>query len=223
MVRMRGSALSPNTRGGDRMSQGYLVPQGTQERETEVKKSRFIARAARVTTREEAIAVLERVRHDHPQARHHCWAYLLGNPDAASSAATSDAGEPAGTAGKPILGVIQHKRIGDVIVVVTRYFGGIKLGAGGLVRAYAGAAEAVLSALVLVEQVAWVGVELALDFSQEQAVRHWAQSNCAEVGSVAYGTGVTMRLCVAERHLGTLRDFCDARGIRLSTGPGTAS
>ncbi len=123
----------------------YPTPAQFIETETEVKKSRFIARATKVTDRQSAIAFVEQAKQDYPGARHHCWAYLLGNPASASSAAANDAGEPSGTAGKPILNVIQHKGVGDVIVVVIRYFGGIKLGAGGLVRAYSGAAEAVMS------------------------------------------------------------------------------
>lgn len=198
------------------MTQGYLVPREVQEREIEVKKSRFIARAGRVATREEAMTFLAQARRDHPQARHHCWAYLVGNPASASSAAMSDDGEPSGTAGKPILGVIQHKCIGDVMVVVIRYFGGVKLGAGGLVRAYAGAAEAVLSTLALDERVARVEVDLMLDFSQEHAVRHWAQTNAAEIEAVTYGVGVAMRLSLAEEALGALRELCRARGIGLT-------
>lgn len=127
------------------MSKDYPIPAGFLERETEIKKSRFIARVAPVSSRDEVKAWLEQARNDHPDARHICWAYQIGRPGAAAEAAMNDDGEPSGTAGKPILSVIQHKDLGDVLVMVIRYFGGIKLGAGGLVRAYAGATEAVLS------------------------------------------------------------------------------
>lgn len=198
------------------MADGYPTPQAPAEAVLEVKKSRFIAYAAPAATRAAALACLERARHDHPQASHHCWAYVLGDPDAASSAAMSDDGEPSGTAGKPILSVIQHKRIGDVMVVVSRYFGGIKLGAGGLVRAYAGASEAVLSALTLVERMARVDVALALEFAQEDAVRHWAEVHDASIGAADYGSaGVRLILTLAERDLVALDQFCRARAIRL--------
>ncbi len=195
------------------MSQGYPVPAKTLEREIERRKSRFIARAGGVATREEGMAFLQTVRDRYPDARHHCWAYLLGDPETAASAAMNDDGEPSGTAGKPILGVIQHKGIGDVMVVVARYFGGVKLGAGGLVRAYAGATEAVLSELPLTSQVQLDTVRLEMDFAHEQAVRHWAGEHDADVMAVAYGEGVTMRLRLPAEQCNELQDFCAANGI----------
>ena len=98
------------------------------------KKSRFIAEVFPVTSEEEAMQYLEEARKRYWDARHHCWAYVLGrNP---SAERMSDDGEPAGTAGKPILEVIRGRQITDVLVIVTRYFGGTLLGTGGLVRAY---------------------------------------------------------------------------------------
>jgi len=153
------------------MSPSYRVPATTLERALEVKKSRFIARVTRVESREQAMAFLETLRRAHPDARHHCWAYLLGNPRSASTAACNDDGEPSGTAGKPILHVIQHKGIGDVMVVVARYFGGIKLGAGGLTRASRAACEDVLSALPLALRQPWLQRRVRCDFSLEQPLR----------------------------------------------------
>lgn len=193
----------------------YGVPGTTLEREIEVKKSRFIAWVERVATRDAALQVLCKRRAAHPQASHHCWAYLLGDPQAASSAAMSDDGEPSGTAGKPILNVIQHKHIGDVMVVVTRYFGGTKLGAGGLVRAYAGATEAVLSALTVEQRVQRLQAALEMDFAQEQGVRHWADVHGAEVVTVDYGQRVRMGLSIDRALLDQLQDFCAAHGIVL--------
>lgn len=112
--------------------------------EFEVKRSRFLARLRRVTSEEAARAVIEGRRRTHVDARHHCSAFILG-PDG-RVARSSDDGEPPGTAGVPMLNVLQHNGLSDVVAVVTRYFGGIKLGAGGLVRAYSDAvAEAVAS------------------------------------------------------------------------------
>lgn len=195
------------------MSQGYPVPARTLEREIERRKSRFIARAGCVATREEAMAFLENVRDQYPDARHHCWAYLVGDPETAASAAMNDDGEPSGTAGKPILNVIRHKGIGDVMVVVARYFGGVKLGAGGLVRAYAGATEAVLSELPLTSQVPLDIVHLDMDFAREQAVRHWAGEHDARVLAIDYGDGVTMRLRLPTAQRDELEAFCAANGI----------
>lgn len=105
--------------------------------ELEIKRSRFLARIRRVGTEEAARAVIDGRRTHHFDARHHCSAFVLG-PDA-RTARSSDDGEPAGTAGIPMLQVLQKNSLTDVVVVVTRYFGGVKLGAGGLVRAYSDA------------------------------------------------------------------------------------
>ncbi len=110
--------------------------------ELEIKRSRFLTRLRRVTTEEDARAVVDERRRTHFDARHHCSAFILG-PDS-RTARSSDDGEPAGTAGVPMLNVLQHNGLSDVLAVTTRYFGGIKLGAGGLVRAYSdGVAHAV--------------------------------------------------------------------------------
>jgi len=191
----------------------FFTPARTLERELEVKKSRFIARATTVNSREAALAFVEAVRADYPDARHHCWAYLIGNPATAASAAMSDDGEPGGTAGKPILNVIQHKGIGDVIVVVTRYFGGIKLGAGGLVRAYSGATQQVLADLPLVEHRPQREYRLRFDFSREQPLRHWAEQHGAELLSIDYGQQVEARLAVPEEHRETFEAFLGAQDI----------
>jgi len=110
----------------------YHIATSVFEAQYTVKKSRFIARVVPIGSREDALAAVAVAKRDYPDARHHCWAYLLGEPGDARSAGMSDDGEPAGTAGKPILNVLQHGKFGDVLVVVIRYFGGIKLGAGGL-------------------------------------------------------------------------------------------
>lgn len=195
------------------MSGTYAVPAGELEREIEIKKSRFIARAGRVGSRDEAMAFLKRARGDYPEARHHCWAYLLGTPEAARNAAMNDDGEPSGTAGKPILNVIQHKGVGDVMVVVVRYFGGVKLGAGGLVRAYSGAAEAVLSALPVSRRVPTVDVVTEMDFAHEQAMRRWAAEHGAKVAPPAYREKVSLPITLPEGAQDELQAFCSARGI----------
>lgn len=110
---------------------------GPASHEEEVKKSRFVARASAATSPEEALAFLEQVRD--PQATHNCWAYRIG-----ARYRFADDGEPGGTAGRPILGAIERQGLDHVVVVVTRFFGGIKLGAGGLARAYGGVAASCL-------------------------------------------------------------------------------
>ncbi|NMT64515.1 YigZ family protein [Marinobacter orientalis] len=198
------------------MSRNYPVPAGFLERETEVKKSRFIARVAPVSSRDEVKARLEQAHKDHPDARHICWAYQIGRPGAAAEAGMNDDGEPSGTAGKPILSVIQHKDMGDVLVLVIRYFGGIKLGAGGLVRAYAGATEAVLSAVERVIQPPTSRVTITMTFADEQPLRHWCEQNEAQLDQVDYGSRVVAGIAVPVDRLNGLSEFCDARGIGYS-------
>ncbi len=112
--------------------------------EIEEKKSRFIAQVAAVATEEEALAFIEARKKQFWDARHNCYAYVLG--EKAQTVRFSDDGEPAGTAGRPILEVLLNSGIRDLVVVVTRYFGGVLLGTGGLVRAYTKAAQAGLAA-----------------------------------------------------------------------------
>ena len=195
------------------MAKDYPIPAGFLERETEIKKSRFIARVAPVSSRDDVKSWLEQARNDHPDARHICWAYQIGRPGAAAEAAMNDDGEPSGTAGKPILSVIQHKDLGDVLVMVLRYFGGIKLGAGGLVRAYAGATEAVLSGVERVIQQPVSQVTVTMTFADEQPLRHWCDQNGAEIGNVGYSAGVTADVSLAEEQNQEFTAFCESRGI----------
>jgi len=196
------------------MSSSYPTPAASVETKTEVKKSRFIARAAKVVDRQAALALVEKAKQDYPDARHHCWAYMLGNPASASSAAANDAGEPSGTAGKPILNVIQHKGVGDVLLVVIRYFGGIKLGAGGLVRAYSGAAEAAMTMLPLEQAVPMQEIKLSFDFAKEQLLRHWAEQHEAQVLHVDYSQQVVMSVNVPDVVMVELTAFCAAQSIK---------
>ncbi len=198
------------------MSHAYPTPASPCEAEIEIKKSRFIARALKVHDRSAALNAVEQIRIDYPDARHYCWAYLLGNPQSATSAAMSDDGEPSGTAGKPILNVLQHKGVGDVLVIVVRYFGGIKLGAGGLVRAYGGAAEAVMSMLPTEQAIAMNRVTLMFDFAQEQALRHWAGLHGMQIDDVDYAQRVRLSAELPKAHVATLLDYCAGRNISIT-------
>lgn len=195
------------------------VPDGVVEAEHEIRKSRFLAYAAPAATREEALAAVDAMRHRYPDASHHCYAYQLGGGGQAS-AGMSDDGEPSGTAGKPILNGIQHKGIGDVVVVVSRYFGGVRLGAGGLVRAYAAATEAALAALPLRVAEHRVRQPLRMDFAHEQPLRHWAAQHEATLEDVAYGEGVFVTLLLSASHLDALARFCAARGLVMESPDG---
>ena len=127
------------------MTEDYLVPDlpsGSFFREEEtVKRSRFIVTVGRAASPEAAHAFIEKIREEHSQATHNCWAFNAGEPGSTAQVGASDDGEPKGTAGRPMLTAVLHSGIGEVVVVVTRYFGGILLGTGGLVRAYQGSAQ----------------------------------------------------------------------------------
>ena len=193
----------------------YQVPAATFENEYVVKKSRFIARLVAVTSRDAVNLAVQQARDDYPDARHHCWAYLLGKPADAGGAGMHDDGEPAGTAGRPILNVLQHGHLGDALVIVIRYFGGIKLGAGGLVRAYSSATQQVLD-LAPVQTVRDLLSCTAIgDFSVEQALRHFLAGVEGELLAVAYTEVVTIDLAVAAVDFDALAEFCAAHAIQL--------
>ncbi|QKI90225.1 YigZ family protein [Thiomicrorhabdus xiamenensis] len=190
----------------------YPIPAEEAVAEIEIKKSRFIAYARGIQSREEGMLWLEQIKQQYPDARHHCWAYLLGNPNCAANAGMGDDGEPSGTAGKPILNVLQHKGIGDIMIIVVRYFGGIKLGAGGLTRAYGQAAQAVMEVLPTEEQVPQQVLTVICDFSQEQQVRYLCQQGEGMVDSVDYSQQVTMHLQLPEENIAELQAQLDAMG-----------
>ncbi len=205
---------NPAFDGAARHPAEYPIPAETAQAEVEIKKSRFIARAAHCPDRAQALALLEQARRDFPDARHHCWAYLLGPPHSPRSAAMSDDGEPGGTAGKPILNVLQHKGIGDIMLLVIRYFGGIKLGAGGLVRAYGQAAQAAIDQLPLTQRVPSLRLEASCDFSQEQAVRHWLETRAGTLEEVSYTHQVVLQVRLPAREQSAWEAFASALDIR---------
>lgn len=128
------------------MTEPYLIPNGFHRIETEVARSRFIASVGYTPTVDDAKAFLGQIRAEMPDASHHVYAFRVGY-GASVIEGMSDDGEPAGTAGPPVLAVLRGSKIGDIAIVVTRYFGGTKLGTGGLVRAYSEAAHVALNSL----------------------------------------------------------------------------
>ncbi|MCX4028457.1 YigZ family protein [Endozoicomonas sp. SM1973] len=149
----------------------YAIPAESIAVEHEVKRSRFIALVERIQDRQQALAAIEQIKIRYPDARHHCWAYVAGPPEGATSIAFNDDGEPQGTAGKPILNVVQHHKVGEVLVVVVRYFGGVKLGAGGLVRAYSGVTQAALEKLPTILKVPCITATVSCQYSFEPILK----------------------------------------------------
>jgi uncharacterized YigZ family protein len=133
------------------MNQPYLTIADNHTFEQVIKKSRFICSLGRVSSEAEAKQFLATISQQHVKANHNCFAYLLGDHDEVQR--ESDNGEPSGTAGVPILQALQHTGVHDTIAVVTRYFGGIKLGTGGLIRAYNGTAAAAIHEVGLIQRI----------------------------------------------------------------------
>lgn len=187
----------------------YQTPQDAVTARLEIKKSEFIAYAYPVTNREQAMAFVQQLREQYPDARHHCWAYIIGDPNNTTSAGFDDDGEPSGTAGRPMLNVLQHKAIGNVIIIAVRYFGGIKLGAGGLTRAYAGSAQAAVDAMTLAPYVATTQLEVITDFANEAQIRYLIGQVQGSVDDVIYASDVTV---VATMQAAKVAEFTNSLG-----------
>ncbi|NGP05101.1 YigZ family protein [Rhodococcus sp. 14C212] len=179
--------------------------------ETEIKHSRFRAVLRRVDSDTAALAFVEEQRRLYPDARHHCWAFVVGDEPAHRAERSSDDGEPGGTAGVPMLQVLHHRDLVNVAVVVTRWFGGIKLGAGGLVRAYSGAVAVAVDAATLVRRERREVFTLAV-----------GHGDAGRVESELRGRGVSvLDVSYTERVLFTVAAR-DAAGLRSVVASATA-
>lgn len=154
-----------------------------------IKKSRFIGHAKPIESEEEAIAFIEAIKKEHWNATHNCSAYCVGQHNEFQK--QSDDGEPSGTAGKPILEVIKQKDLRNTVVVVTRYFGGIKLGAGGLIRAYTEGAVVALNAAVPVFRVLHQKVSIEIDYTWQGKVENELRNNDVIIDQTDFTDKVT--------------------------------
>ncbi|RQU19584.1 YigZ family protein [Burkholderia cenocepacia] len=162
-------------------------------RELEIRKSRFIAYAVPVEDRDAAMQVLQRLRDEHPAATHVCWALLAGG-----QSGMSDDGEPSGTAGRPILEVLRHHDLDGVLGAVVRYYGGVKLGAGGLVRAYTDAIASALLDAERVERIRHTRLAVEIGYPEEARVRRWIEQAGYELVDSAYGMTVKLVIKLPE-------------------------
>ncbi|MCH5462209.1 YigZ family protein [Lactobacillus sp. LC28-10] len=176
------------------MSENYLTIKTSGSHELEIKKSRFISSVQRVSTKEEADAFIESVRQNNPKANHNCFAYMIGKHDEIQR--ESDDGEPSGTAGVPILEVLKRTKIHDVVTVVTRYFGGTKLGAGGLIRAYSNATSRVIEQVGLVAKVRQQDLSLTVSYSNYEKLSYHLEQQQINVLDTNYGSDVTVTIAV---------------------------
>ncbi len=144
----------------------FQVVDGRQFSQLEIKKSKFFGHLMHTENRKQAMDFITLVKQQHADATHNCWAFQTGPPGSSRDIGCSDDGEPHGTAGKPILNVLMHANIGELTVVVSRYYGGVKLGTGGLARAYSDTAKRVIDNAQTTQKLNFEAINLIVDYQQ---------------------------------------------------------
>ena len=190
----------------------YKIPAGEHRTRDEVSRSRFVTTLAPAPTVDAAHAFVARVRAEFPDATHNCWAFVVGPPGSTGRVGMSDDGEPHGTAGRPMLTALLHSGVGDVAAVVTRYYGGTKLGTGGLVRAYGGGVASALATLPTAERVTWVRRVAVVDYPAVAVVRQLVAAHGGRVAGEVYAGDVRFDLQLPEAAADTF-----ARALRDAT------
>ena len=172
----------------------YLVPRGVGQAEYIEKKSRFLGGVYPVTSEQEAKEILERVRRQHYDARHNCWCYILKS----GQKRYSDDGEPQGTAGQPMLNVFEREGVVAVLCIVTRYFGGILLGAGGLCRAYTKAAKDALDAAGISKMQPWLRQQITVSYALFERAKLLIAAQEGTVEDAQYGADILITYRIPE-------------------------
>ncbi|MEV1021903.1 YigZ family protein [Streptomyces sp. NPDC050264] len=173
--------------------------------ETEINRSRFLCALAPAATEEEAQAFIARIRKEHPTAGHNCYAYVIGAD--ASVQKASDDGEPGGTAGVPMLQMLTRREMRYVVAVVTRYFGGVKLGAGGLIRAYGGAVGEALDTLGTVTRRRFRLATVTVDHTRAGKMENDLRATGRDVRDVRYGEAVVIEIGLPESDVERFRGW----------------
>ncbi len=172
--------------------------------ESSVRRSRFITTLAPAPDEEAARRFVAEIREEFPDATHNCWAWVAGPPGSTARVGMSDDGEPHGTAGRPMLNALLHGPVGEVVAVVTRYYGGVKLGRGGLGRAYAGGVQEALASLPTLERVRRRSVRLEVTYPFIDAVKRLLDDLDVTVREERYGEAVELDVAVPEGALDRL-------------------
>jgi uncharacterized YigZ family protein len=199
----------------------YPIPAARHRAELSIERSRFICTIERVNEPDDAQAFVREMNAEFADATHNCWAFIAGPPGSTNRIGMSDDGEPHGTAGRPMLTVLTHSGVGDIATVVTRYFGGTKLGTGGLVKAYGGAVQHALLTLPRSERIERVDVELTIAYTHISAVQQVLAAHEAEILNQQFGADVVFKVRMPKANLERLRaSVADAtRGeARMSDG-----
>lgn len=182
----------------------YPVPATRTRVEDRVHNSRFVATLAPAASAVAARALIEETRAEFPDATHHSFAFVAGPPGSTAAIGSGDDGEPAGTAGRPMLSVLLNSGVGDVAVVVTRWFGGVKLGKGGLVRAYSGAVQHALRECATVLRVEWVDARITFAYAHSDAVRRALAREEAAIVGESFGDEVVLTVRLPEDRLAAI-------------------
>jgi uncharacterized YigZ family protein len=175
------------------MSNRYPIPAGESRVELQVKNSRFIGRAGYTPSVEAAKAFIEQVKAEEPGSTHAVYAFAVGH-GASVTHGMSDAGEPSGTAGRPALAVVKGSNLGDVTVVIIRYFGGTKLGMGGLVKAYTETAQLALAELPTTEKVERQSVQVTIPYAQYEQIKRLIETHNGQIDGEIFAAEVTLCL-----------------------------
>ncbi|PIO83907.1 YigZ family protein [Loigolactobacillus backii] len=185
------------------MLKNYVAIAHNGTHEIEIKKSRFICYLARIKDSAEADAILTQIKKEHYKANHHCSAYVLGDHDDIQH--SRDDGEPSGTAGAPMLNVLQRQHLTNTLAVTTRYFGGIKLGAGGLIRAYSHSVSEATAAIGLVQGTLQQELQVQIAYKQQGALEHYLEANHITVADTAYTVNVSLIILIASEQVETTK------------------
>lgn len=183
----------------------YIIPGARHRVEQTLERSRFICTVQRASLPLEAQAFLREMNDEFPDATHNCWAYVIGAPGSTDRIGMSDAGEPHGTAGRPMLTVLQHSGVGDIAAIVTRYYGGTNLGTGGLVKAYGGSVQLALATMPRAERIEYATMTVVVGYESISAVQQLLNRFGSTSESEEYGERATFRLRVPAAHVSAMR------------------
>ncbi len=201
----------------------YLIPAGPHCVEEVIRKSRFVTEADHASDAETAQAFVARIREKFPDATHHCWAYVAGPPGSTTFVGMSDDGEPHGTAGRPMLTALLHGGVGEIVAVCSRYYGGTKLGTGGLSRAYSGGVKLLLESLSTREHVERTTLRVVVDYGSVDTLQRPFTEAEVVIESQDFGENVEYRLTVPREYAESLADavagVTKGRGIVQPVSP----
>lgn len=181
--------------------EAYSIPSEVVVFEEEIKKSRFITYLAPAKGVDAAKSFIQQIKEQHSSARHHCWAFVAGAPDDSQQLGFSDDGEPSGTAGKPILAQLMGSGIGEIVAVVVRYYGGILLGTGGLVKAYGNGVQQALKQLPTQIQIPQSQYQITCDYQQLTVIETLLQQVGGSIVQADYSVNIHLILSLPTQHI----------------------